>query len=411
MPLLIPAVSAEKHYSKSVSGTILSSFFWGYTLTQVSNCHSWHSTHTDCPTSFQVLGGYFSDKYGGQKVIYSAAIVWSIITFLMPNLMSIAGPTATWTITYVVIVRIINGAAQGVHFPAMMSVVSQNLNAAERTSFFSLLTSGGAIGTLLTGTMGSLMLDYFGWATAFRIFGLMGISWALFLRHFTLEQDKSRIVNLSDRLMLGASGEYAEEVPWLKLLTRSSVWACILTHACQNNCFFVLLSWMPTYFHDNFPHAKGWVANMIPWMVLPFCTLFAKVLTDRMIASRWSLTATRKTVQSICFAAQIAALLVMMTNVTSFGVALTCMTVIIGGSGFHNAAVTVNPQDLAPRHSGSVFGLMNTVGAIPGFLGVYLAGHILELTQSWPAVFSTSIAVNVAGWIIFVIFGSAEAVT
>lgn len=79
-----------------------------------------------------------------------------------------------------------------------------------------------------------------------------------------------------------------------------------------------------------------------------------------------------------------------------------------GGTGFHNNAVIVNPQDLAPTYSGSVFGLMNTVGAIPGFLGVYLAGHILELTQSWPAVFSTAAGINTVGWIVFTIFGSAE---
>lgn len=238
MPLLIPAVAAEKNWSKTDSGTILSSFFWGYTLTQV-------------------LGGYFSDRYGGQRVIYWAALFWACITLLMPDLMAFPGGSATWTITFAVIVRIVNGAAQGVHFPAMMSVVSQNLSAAERTSFFSLLTSGGAIGTLLTGTLGSFLLDYFGWATAFRIFGLLALSWALFLRYYTLAacHNKGRIVNLSSERLGLAAGSTAE-VPWLKLLKRSSVWACILTHACQNNCFFVLLSWMPTYFHDNFPLAK-----------------------------------------------------------------------------------------------------------------------------------------------------------
>lgn len=51
---------------------------------------------------------------------------------------------------------------------------------------------------------------------------------------------------------------------------------------------------------------------------------------------------------------------------------------------------------------------MNTVGAIPGFLGVYLAGHILELTQSWPVVFSTAAGINLVGWIVFVVFGSSE---
>lgn len=51
---------------------------------------------------------------------------------------------------------------------------------------------------------------------------------------------------------------------------------------------------------------------------------------------------------------------------------------------------------------------MNTAGSVPGFLGVYLAGHILELTQSWGAVFSTLIGINFVGWIIFVLFASAE---
>jgi sugar phosphate permease len=35
MPLLVPTVAAEKNWSKTDSGTVLSSFFWGYTLTQV----------------------------------------------------------------------------------------------------------------------------------------------------------------------------------------------------------------------------------------------------------------------------------------------------------------------------------------------------------------------------------------
>lgn len=36
MPLLLPAVADEMKWSKTESGSILSSFFWGYTVTQVS---------------------------------------------------------------------------------------------------------------------------------------------------------------------------------------------------------------------------------------------------------------------------------------------------------------------------------------------------------------------------------------
>lgn len=50
----------------------------------------------------------------------------------------------------------------------------------------------------------------------------------------------------------------------------------------------------------------------------------------------------------------------------TFQSAMLCLTLIIGASGFHNNAIAVNPSDLAPKHAGSVFGLMNTIGAIPG---------------------------------------------
>lgn len=266
------------------------------------------------------------------------------------------------------------------------------------------------MGTLLTGIMGSFVLDYFGWSYVFRVIGLMGFAWALVLRYYAMAGERNRIINISTPARLCANKTPAETtVPWLRYFSRLSFWACVLTHACEMNCFFVLLSWLPTYFHDGFPHAKGWVVNMIPWLALPPCTFFAKYLTTRLIEREWPVTTVRKLIQSCCFAAQNVALFAM-SRTTDFHTALICMTIIIGGTGFHNNSVTVNPQDLAPLHSGSVFGLMNTVGAIPGFLGVYLAGHILELTQSWPMVFSAAAGINLIGWFIFLAFGSAEAI-
>lgn len=104
---------------------------------------------------------------------------------------------------------------------------------------------------------------------------------------------------------------------------------------------------------------------MVPWLVMPPVTLLGKALTDYLIARKWPLTRVRIFVQSCCFLSQNLALLGL-SHTRNFGVALACMSTVIGASGFHNNAVIVNPQDLAPAYSGSVFGLMNTVGAIPG---------------------------------------------
>ena len=49
-------------------------------------------------------------------------------------------------------------------------------------------------------------------------------------------------------------------------------------------------------------------------------------------------------------------------------------------------------------------------GAIPGFIGVYMAGHILEVTKSWSAVFNQTAAVAMFGWLVYTIFGTGKQV-
>ncbi|XP_067001779.2 voltage-gated purine nucleotide uniporter SLC17A9 isoform X2 [Anabrus simplex] len=391
MPLLIPAISKERNWSKTDSGTILSSFFWGYTLTQV-------------------LGGYLSDRIGGQKVILTAAVGWSLCTFWMPYFIWFLSDQRS-SVNFIVLIRVLHGAFQGVHFPSMSSLTSQRLTEKERASFFSVLTSGSAVGTIVTGVLGSYLLDHFGWPTVFLMIGLLGFMWTFVLRYYTLALDRRKAAIVSVPLKLHSSLPTREKlpVPWVKLFKRLSFWSCVIGHACQNNCFFLLLSWLPTYFHDTFPQAKGWVVNMLPWLFCIPCTFLGKWLSERCIARGYSTTATRKIIEVICLGTQ-ALSLILINQISSYYWALLNMTLAIAATGFHNNAILVNPQDLAPKHSGSVFGLMNTVGAVPGFLGVYLAGYILETTKSWSAVFHTTAAINMIGCIIYVVFGSGNAI-
>ncbi|EZA58725.1 hypothetical protein DMN91_009296 [Ooceraea biroi] len=380
VPLLMPIVSKEKQWSKPDSGVILSSFFWGYTLTQVAS-------------------GYISDRIGGQKVLCIAALGWSATTFLMPEIIEFFSKDET-SILLVAALRTINGAFQGMHFPSMISLISQRLQEAERASFFSLLTSGSALGTLLTGSLGSYLLENYDWMTVFRVLGGMSLAWTALLNYHTLSlKEKAASTKPATSYTL----------PWLKLLSKPPFWSCVIGHACQNNCFFVLLSWMPTYFHDTFPEVKGWVVNMVPWLSMLPCTILGKALSERIIEAGYSVTVTRKTIQTVCFVTEIGSLLALM-KAESFQSAILCLALIIGGSGFHSNAIAVNPSDLAPKHSGSVFGLMNTVGAIPGFLGVYFSGYILHVTHSWSVVFLFIAVIDVLGCIIYLLFGSGQAI-
>lgn len=53
----------------------------------------------------------------------------------------------------------------------MISLTSQRLQESDRASFFSLLTTGSALGTLLTGSLGSYLLDNYNWSKVFQVLG------------------------------------------------------------------------------------------------------------------------------------------------------------------------------------------------------------------------------------------------
>ncbi len=43
-----------------------------------------------------------------------------------------------------------------------------------------------------------------------------------------------------------------------------------------------------------------------------------------------------------------------------------------------------------------------------GFIGVYLAGYILDVTGSWTSVFNVTALINLIGVSVFVAFGSGK---
>lgn len=43
-----------------------------------------------------------------------------------------------------------------------------------------------------------------------------------------------------------------------------------------------------------------------------------------------------------------------------------------------------------------------------GFVGVYLAGYILELSGSWAAVFNVTAVINMVGIAVYLVYGSGQ---
>lgn len=179
-----------------------------------------------------------------------------------------------------------------------------------------------------------------------------------------------------------------------------------MAHFTENNSYFILISWLPTYFHERFPDAKMWVFNMVPWIMIPICSIGGGTVSDHLIRKGQPITKVRKLSEALCQLSK--ALLLPLVPWCSYTWALLCVSLAVACSGFHNSGVFINPQDIAPLHAGSVFGLMNTIGAIPGFLGVYLAGYVVDATRSWSLIFYMTSLLNLVGCAAFLIFGRGQ---
>jgi len=74
------------------------------------------------------------------------------------------------------------------------------------------------------------------------------------------------------------------------------------------------------------------------------------------------------------------------------------------------ADLTLNTgRGAACRYASVLLGLSNTAGAVPGVLGVWAAGAIVDATGSWSlAIFYPAVAFQLLGCLVFSRFGSAE---
>lgn len=96
------------------------------------------------------------------------------------------------------------------------------------------------------------------------------------------------------------------------------------------------------------------------------------------------------------------------------------------------AGLYSNHADLSPRHASLLLGMTNTMGAIPGIIGVTLTGIIFDKTRDWwgtpeaavhrnhspdadpfaacrnLALFAPSMFFYVTGTLVFALFGSAD---
>lgn len=198
-------------------------------------------------------------------------------------------------------------------------------------------------------------------------------------------------------------------VPWRELLRHAPVWAIVVAHFCNNWSLYVLLAWLPTFVNKGLGvdyASVGWF-TMVPHITSFFFLNIAGNIADRMITAGMDVTRVRKLMQTIGFGG-IATALLIVGEVQSAWMAIGVMSVGTALGAFVTGGFAINHMDVAPRHAGTLMGITNTAGTIPGIIGIFVSGMILEATGSWALVFQVAAGVTLFGLVFYLLFASGR---
>jgi len=374
-------------YAAGAQGLILSAFFWGYFCTQL-------------------IGGWMSDRFGGRRVLGAGVAIWSLATLLTPQ-------AAAISFAVLFAIRVVLGLGEGVNFPAIHSLTARWMLVSERARSLSLNFSGMYLGTVLALLASPMIIAAFGWPALFYISGALGLVWVLAWMLAAADRpEDSRHISSAEIAAITSSRNAearAGRVPWAKIMREKAVWAIVLAHFCSNFGFNILLLWLPTYLQHTFGVAVARVGiySIVPWIASFVVVNSGGWIADAMLLRGTSVGATRKLMQSCAFG--IGALpLLALPAARSPAAAIALITISAAANGLGLAAYGVNHLDVGPTYAGVLMGISNTIAAIPGIIGVAVAGFIVQASGSFAAVFYLIAAVDVIGLLGYLRWASGD---
>ena len=381
------AMKEQFGWSQTEKGLVLSAFFVGYLL-------------------FMFAAGLLADRFGGKRVLGYSVVSWSLLTLLTP-------PAATLSMTALIAARIGMGAGEAGMFPAAYELFGRWVPATERARATARLTSGVPVGTLIALGGGGWLAQRYGWPMAFYGFGVIGLLWVV-IWFWQVKNDPAADLRLgaAERALLPAARPAPAPVNRIflrRLLLRGPVTAVVAGHVAANWTLYVLLSWLPSYFHDvqGLSLANAGLFSAAPWLSMIAVGNVAASVSDRLIHRGVSVTATRKFMQGTALIGS-ACFLLALHEAHSAGAALLLLCGAFGALACCWSGHQPGYLDVAPHHGALLYGFGNSFATIPGVFGVAITGWLVDVTGTYSAAFMLTAIVSTCGALAFGLLFEAE---
>ncbi|XP_058452668.1 putative inorganic phosphate cotransporter isoform X2 [Malaya genurostris] len=387
----------EFNWNEETQSIILSSFFWGYVVTQVP-------------------AGQMAQRFGAKILLLFSLGICSSLAVLTPVFAHIGDSKL------VIALRIIQGLSQGFIFPSTHTLLSKWAPVSERGRLGTYCYAGAQFGTvIMLAISGVLASSSIGWPGIFYVSGAAGLVWTVLwyffggnspVEHPTITAEERDFIENS----LGNQDHSKRIVtPWKAIFTSAPMIALIIAHSSHNWGFWTLLTEMPTYMKNvlGLNIKSNALLSSLPYLVMWILSFVFSPISDFLINQNYlSRVTSRKLFNSIGLWIPMGAL-IGLAYVPKGGteLAIGLLTAAVGINSATYLGFQVNHIDLAPNHAGTMMGITNCAANIMSIIAPLIVGQVLSDAKDpvqWRTVFYIAAAIYFLGNLTFVLLGKAD---
>jgi MFS family permease len=377
-----PALRADLHLNETQFGIALAAYSLPYAL-------------------LQVFGGWIGDRFGPRRVLATLAVLWGISTIwtgLATGLLALGAA------------RLLLGLSEGAAFPTATRAMASWLPGDRRGYGQGVVHSAARVGAAVAPLVMAGLVATVGWRAGFIALGVLSAVWSIvWLRRFRdRPQDDERVteteldeldIRYADAAPGTASVAPNRQVPWRRLVARLA--PVTLVDFCYGWMLWVYLTWLPSFFEDEYGLALGGFA-LFTSLVLSAGVVsdtLGGMVSDRLLARTRSLRTARRANLVIGLAGSGLALIPSLL-VHDLVLVTLSLTVSFFFLELTNSVLWAVPMDIAPDHAGVASGLMNTGFGVAGIVSPIVFGFLIDRTGNWQLPFALSVVLLAVGTVL-----------
>jgi MFS transporter, ACS family, D-galactonate transporter len=348
----------------------------------------------------QLPVGVILDRFGVRRVGRAGAFLWSVATFggaLAPSLGALFGA------------RFLLGVGEAPTFPASAKAVGRWFPSHERSLPTALFDGAAKFSSVIGIPLVGFILLRAGWRWGFVATGI--ISLLYFIYFWRVYRDPHEDAELTEverhYIASGDRGtEQADEpaTSLRRLLCQRKVLGLALGFGSYNYIFYLLLTWLPTYFavalHIDLMHS--FLYTSVPWLIATVCELaIGGWLVDFLVKRGADANRVRRIVLiggACCGLGILGA-----ARAHTAAQALFWISLSISGLSAHSAVGWSVPSLIARRQDvGKVGGIVNFSNQLSGVCAPVITGYLVAALHSYAWVFGVSaiyLAIGICGYV------------